>query len=162
MADKPDDMTRPAAIAAMSVLPRTGSSYPAPLAVAVAGRAKRALGDRFGLTQFGVNLVTMAPGAWSSLRHWHEGEDEFIYVIEGEVTLIDNAGEHQLAPGMCAGFKAGIPNGHHIVNKTGEPATYLEVGTRLEADNVTYSDADLTAAKVNGKWVFTRKNGDAY
>ena len=85
------------------------------------GREKRALGDVFGLTQFGVNLTTLAPGTWSAHRHWHDNEDEFVFVVEGEITLIDDAGEHLLKPGMCAGFKAGVANGHHLVNKTRRP-----------------------------------------
>src|SRR5262245_3749259 len=103
------------AIDSQSVQPRTGTIYPAEYAAALKGREKRALGDAFGLTQFGVNLTTLAPGCWSSHRHWHENEDEFIYVLAGEVVMIDDRGEHILTPGMCAGYKAGVSNGHHLV-----------------------------------------------
>jgi uncharacterized cupin superfamily protein len=153
---------RPVAVKAMEVAPRTGSNYPPELARIVAGREKRPLGDRFGLEQFGVNLTVMAPGAVSSLRHWHEREDEFIYVLDGEVTLIDNAGEHLLTPGMCAGFKAGTGNGHQLANRTATPVSYLEVGTRSPDERVTYSDVDLKGEKVAGKYLFTRKDGSAY
>lgn len=143
----------------MDVAPRVGSSYPADLAKAVAGRAKRVLGDRFGLAQFGVNHVTLAPGAASSHRHWHAVEDEFVFVIEGEITLRDDAGEHLLTPGMCAGFKGGVANGHCLVNWSGRPAVYLEVGTRSAQERATYSEADLAAEKKDHKWTFTRKDG---
>jgi uncharacterized cupin superfamily protein len=113
-----------------SVTPRVGSIYPAPFAEPLKGREKRALGDAAGLSQFGVNLVTLQPGAWSSQRHWHENEDEFIYVLEGEVTLITDAGEQVLKPGLAAGFPAGKTNGHHLVNRSDKPARYFEVGTR--------------------------------
>jgi mannose-6-phosphate isomerase-like protein (cupin superfamily) len=92
----------------------------------------------FGLTQYGVNLTTLAPGSWSSHRHWHENEDEFVFVVEGEITLIDNAGEHLLKPGMCAGFKAGVANGHHLVNKTKAPVIYLEIGTQAPIERAYY------------------------
>lgn len=152
---------KPATLAAISVEPRAGSNYPPDLAVAVAGRAKRVLGDKFGLTQFGVNHVTLAPGAASSHRHWHEIEDEFVYVLEGEVTLRDDDGEHLLTAGMCAGFKAGVENGHCLVNNTERPATYVEIGTRSAGERGNYPDADLQAVKTNFKWSFTRKDGSA-
>ena len=148
-----------ATLDAVSVEPRAGSNYPPDLAVAVAGRAKRVLGDKFGLTQFGVNHVTLAPGAASSHRHWHEIEDEFVYVLEGEVTLRDDDGEHLLTAGMCAGFKAGVENGHCLMNKTERPATYVEIGTRSADERGHYPDADLKAVKTNFKWSFTRKDG---
>lgn len=141
--------------------PRAGSSYLPEHAKAVAGRAKRALGNAFGLDQFGVNLVTMQPGAWSSHRHWHEREDEFIYVLDGEITLVNDQGEHKLTPGMCAGFKAGDPNGHHLINKTGRVVTYLEVGTRCSEEVAHYSDIDMKATKTGGKFGFTRKDGSS-
>ena len=112
----------------VSVTPRVGSTYPAPSGAPLAGREKRALGDALKLTQFGVNLVTLAPGTWSSQRHWHANEDEFIYVLDGEVTLVTDAGEKVLGPGMAAGFPAGKPDGHHLVNRSERPALYLEVG----------------------------------
>lgn len=149
-------------VRALDVTARTGTIYPQPYAAAIAGRAKRALGDLFGLDQFGVNLTVLAPGAASSERHWHESEDEFVYVLDGEVTLIDNAGEHLLTAGMCAGFKAGVPDGHKLVNRSGKPVTLLEVGTRSEGDRAHYPDADMLAQKVDGKFRITRKDGTAY
>ena len=108
-----------------SVKPRLGSIYPSPFGEKLAGREKRALGDPLGLSQFGVNLVTLAHGSWSSQRHWHTNEDEFIYVLEGEVTLVTDGGETLLGPGMAAGFPAGKPDGHHLINRSGRPARYL-------------------------------------
>jgi uncharacterized cupin superfamily protein len=112
-----------------NLTPRMGSIYPAPFAAPVTGREKRALGDPLGLTQFGVNLVTLGPGSWSSQRHWHENEDDFIYVLEDEVSLVTDEGETVLRPGMAAGFAAGARDGHHLVNRGLVPARYLEVGT---------------------------------
>jgi uncharacterized cupin superfamily protein len=158
---KPDEKTKswldPAA-----VTPRVGSIYPAPFAAPLAGREKRALGDPLGLSQFGVNLVTLAPGSWSSQRHWHENEDEFVYVLEGEVTLISDDGETVLGPGMAAGFPAGKEDGHHLINRGNAPARYLEVGTRDANEAAHYSDIDMMARKRNGKFVFTRKNGEPF
>jgi uncharacterized cupin superfamily protein len=153
---------KPCWLDAMEVAPRTGSGYPAPFAEAVAGRAKRALGDALDLTQFGVNLVTLPPGAWSSQRHWHENEDEFIYVLEGEVTLVTDEGETVLRPGKAAGFPAGRPDGHHLINRGDTPALYLEVGTRASVEQAHYSDIDMLARKEDGRFVFTRKNGDPF
>ena len=145
-----------------SVTPRRGSIYPPPFGEPLKGREKRALGDPLGLTQFGVNLVTLAPGAWSSQRHWHANEDEFVYVLEGEVTLATDAGEQVLTQGMAAGFPAGNANGHHLINRSDKPALYLEVGTRAETEEAQYSDIDMMARKVDGRFVFTRKNGEPY
>lgn len=154
-------MAKPA-IKATDIPARTGTIYPPVYAGPLAGREKRALGDAFGLTHYGVNLTTMAPGTWSSQRHWHEQEDEFVYVLEGELTLIDDAGEHLLTPGMCAGFKAGVANGHHLVNKSRTPASYLEIGKRSDSEVCHYSEADMKAAKTGGKWQLTRKDGSAF
>ena len=145
-----------------SLTARVGSIYPAPFAEPLKGREKRALGDVVGLSQFGVNLVTLAPGAWSSQRHWHEKEDEFVYILEGEVTLVTDAGETVLRSGMAAGFPAGKPDGHHLINRSGKPARYLEVGTRAATEVAHYSDIDLAGHKENGRFVFTRKNGEPY
>ena len=153
---------RPPVLRATDVAPRSGSNYPPELAKLVAGREKRPLGDRFGLDQFGVNLTTLAPGAMSALRHWHEREDEFIYVLEGEITLVDDAGAHRLTPGMCAGFKAGVANGHHLKNLTATPASYLEIGSRQTGEIPHYPDDNVKAAKIDGKYIFTRKDGSAY
>lgn len=149
----------PAAILASDVQARTGTIYPPPYAAAMAGRAKRSLGDIFGLALFGVNLTELAPGAASSERHWHEREDEFVFVISGEVTLIDDDGEHLLTSGMCAGFKAGVANGHKLVNRSTTAAIILEVGARSEGDRVHYPEADMAAVKENGKYRLTRKDG---
>ena len=154
---------RPRFVRAAEVSPRVGTNYPDRFADPCRTREKRALGNAFGLDQFGVNLTTLPPGVWSSLRHWHEKEDEFIYILEGEVTLIDDAGEYVLTAGMCAGFKAGVRNGHHLVNRSARPATILEVGTRALNDEATYPDIDLRAVKRNGgPWQPHRKDGTPY
>jgi uncharacterized cupin superfamily protein len=155
-------MHKPPFLRALDVVARTNTIYPPAYAAPLAGRAKRALGDQFGLTQFGVNLTTLAPGSWSSQRHWHEKEDEFIYVLEGDVTLVDDSGEHVLTPGMCAGFKAGVPNGHKLVNKSASPAIYLEVGTRSGEERSHYPDADMQGVKRNGAWQILHKDGTPY
>jgi uncharacterized cupin superfamily protein len=145
-----------------SVTPRLGSIYPPPFGEPLAGREKRALGDALNLTQFGVNLVTLAPGSWSSHRHWHANEDEFVYVLEGEVALVTDQGEKILGQGMAAGFPAGNPDGHHLINRSDKPALYLEVGTRAQTEEAHYSDIDMMARKVDGRFVFTRRNGEPY
>jgi uncharacterized cupin superfamily protein len=150
-------------IAAKSVEPRVGTGYPEPYRQPCLKREKRALGDQFGLTQFGVNLTTLPPGCWSSQRHWHDNEDELVYVVDGEITLIDDHGEHPMRPGDCAGFRAGVANGHHLVNKSGRPATYVEIGTRAREAKAYYPDADLQAVKVEaGPAKFLRKDGTPY
>ncbi len=136
---------------------RHGSSYPPDLARFAAGRSKQRLGDIAGLTNFGVNLVRLAPGAWSSIRHWHSHEDEFVYILEGEAVLITDAGEQLLRPGMAAGFPGGVADGHHLVNRTDAVVTYLEVGARNPADDCFYPDADLLAR--HGEDFFRRKDG---
>jgi uncharacterized cupin superfamily protein len=159
--EKPKDASR-SSLDPMSVPPRLGSTYPAPFGENLAGRAKRALGDALGISQFGVNLVTLAPGSWSSQRHWHAKEDEFVYILEGEVTLVTDAGEEVLGPGMAAGFPAAKPDGHHLVNRSERPALYLEVGTRAEDEEAQYSDIDMMARKEGGRLVFRHKNGEPY
>ena len=128
-----------------AALTRTGSGYPAPYDEPCKARRRQKLGDAAGLTQFGVNLLTLPPGVWSSQRHWHSKEDEFVWVVEGEVMLIDNDGEHLLRAGDCAGFRSGDPNGHHLVNRSDRDAKVLEVGTRLPdgSEFVDYPDADM-------------------
>lgn len=128
----------------------------------MAGRLKRPLGDLFGLTNFGVNLTRLAPGAASALRHAHSRQDEFVYILEGRPTLVTDQGRTALEPGMCAGFKAGTGNGHHLINETSQDVVYLEVGDRTPGDEGTYPDDDLRAALVDGKWRFTRKDGTPY
>jgi uncharacterized cupin superfamily protein len=155
---------KPATIRATDVSPRTASIYPAAYAKALEGRAKRSLGDVFGLSQFGVHLTVLAPGSASSQRHWHEQEDEFVYILEGEAVLVDDAGEHVLKPGMCAGFKSGVPNGHKLVNRSAGPVTYLEIGTRSTVETAHYPDpdVDMKAVKVDGKFKLFRKDGTPY
>src|ERR1700735_2122963 len=122
----------------------TGSGYPAPYDRAVAQRRRQRVGDLAGLSHFGVNLTRLPAGAWSSQRHWHSGEDEFVYVIEGELVLVTDAGEEILRSGDCAGFKAGEPNGHHLQNRSNHDALILEVGSRRPQDDaVTYPGIDL-------------------
>jgi len=128
----------------------------------MAGRVKHPLGDLFGLTNFGVNLTRLAPGGVSALRHAHSKQDEFVYIISGHPTLHTDEGESQLAPGMCAGFKAGSGNAHRLVNSTGEPVVYLEIGDRSAGDEVSYPDDDIAAKMINGSWEFFHKSGDPY
>lgn len=144
----------------ISALPvKTGSGYPGHRAALVGDRSQVSLGDPSGLTQFGANLVTLGPGAWSSLRHWHEKQDEFLVVTQGVCTLIDETGETELHPGDCAAFPAGDPNGHHLVNKSEAPASFVVVGTRTETEVGYYSDEDMMVTVDNGAFTFTRKDG---
>jgi uncharacterized cupin superfamily protein len=142
---------------------RTGSGYPAPYAADCSNREKRALGDIAGLTHFGVNLVTLKPGTWSSQRHWHSGEDEFVYLISGELALVTDAGEQVLKAGMAAGFPAGDTNGHHLINRSGRDAVYLEVGSRVDGDVCSYPDIDLhLEPDGKGDYRFVHKDGRPY
>ena len=151
----------PLALVAADVPPRTTRSlYPEPFAARMALREKRVLGDRFGLANFGVNLARIAPGGESSLRHAHATQDEFIYVLEGHPTLHTNAGATPLAPGMCAGFRAGSGDAHCLRNDTGTDVVYLEVGDRSAGDAVAYPDEDLRADFVDGRWVFAHADGN--
>lgn len=153
----------PIAIAAIDVPPRTKpSNYPEPFASQMKGREKRQLGDLFGLTNFGVNLTRIVPGAVSALRHAHTKQDEFIYILQGTPALHTDEGLTRLAPGMCAGFKAGTGNGHHLVNDTPEEVLYLEVGDRAVGDEGFYPDDDICAKLVEGRWQFTHKDGSLY
>lgn len=122
---------------------RGATGYPPPFRARVAGRSKAKLGDRFGLKNFGVNLTRLEPGAESALRHWHTAQDEFIYVLDGTLVLITDAGERELRAGMCAGFPAGRADGHHLVNRGATTALYLEVGDRAAGDEAHYPDDDL-------------------
>lgn len=138
------------------------SNYPEPFASRMSGREKRPLGDLFGLANFGVNLTHLAPNSSSSLRHAHSKQDEFVYILQGHPTLYTDEGPTRLAPGMCAGFKAGTGNGHCLVNETAEMVAYLEIGDRMPGDEGSYPDDDLKAVLVGGKWSFTRKDGSSY
>ncbi|MBK9522255.1 MAG: cupin domain-containing protein [Rhodocyclaceae bacterium] len=153
----------PVAILAAEVPARTKPSvYPEPFASRMAGREKRVLGDLFGLANFGVNLTRLAPDASSALRHAHAKQDEFIYILEGRPTLHTDEGRRTLAPGMCAGFKAGTGNGHRLINETSEVVVYLEVGDRSKGDTVIYPDDDLKATLVDGQWRFCHKDDTPY
>lgn len=153
----------PGAILAAVAAPRTKpSNYPEPFASRMTGRLKRPLGDVFGLTNFGVNLTTLAPGAVSALRHSHSKQDEFIYVLQGKPTLRTNSGLCVLEPGMCAGFKAGTGDAHHLLNETNDDVVYLEVGDRTPGDKGSYPDDDIQAELQDGRWIFTHKDGRPY
>jgi len=154
--------TRIAIEAAAAPLRALGTGYPEDLAGKLRGRENRTLGDLFGLTNFGVNLTCLKPGAASSLRHSHTSQDEFVFILEGEPTLVTDAGETALRPGMCAGFRAGTGDAHTLVNRTDRDVVYLEVGDRSAGDVVSYPDDDL-AAKLgpDGKWQYARKDGTA-
>ena len=140
------------------------SIYPEEFAARIGERIKRPLGDPFGLTVFGVNLTTLKPGAMSALRHAHEKQDEFVYILEGHPTLVTDEGETQLKPGMCAGFKAGTGNAHHLVNRGKHDVVYLEVGDRSAGDAASYPDDDLRTLKsADGqKRIFVHKDGTPY
>lgn len=156
------DRAKPAVDAA-AVEARTGTGYPAPFDADCAGRERRRLGNAFALTQFGVNLLRLPPGQWSSQRHWHHREDELIYVLEGEVVLVTDAGEQVLGPGMVAGFKAGVPDGHHLVNRSDKDAIVLEVGTRMPGEEADYSDIDmLVRLDDKGEERYVHKDGTPY
>lgn len=150
----------PPALDPATLTPRTHSTYPEPYRARVLPREKRALGDALGLTKVGVNLTTLAPGKQSALRHFHTREDELVYVVEGEVILITDGGEQTLGPGMCAGFPAGVRDGHHLENRTSAPARYLEISNRDPGDSAEYPDDDLAYSRgPDGGPVFTRKDG---
>ncbi|RMG12764.1 MAG: cupin domain-containing protein [Deltaproteobacteria bacterium] len=136
---------------------RRGTAYPPPFDRGFEGRVKRRLTAPLGLTQFGVNLVTLEPGAYSSQRHWHAKEDEFVYVVRGPVTLVTDAGETVLETGWVAAFPAGVPDGHHLTNRGPHPVTYLEIGTRAPDEVAEYPDIDLRAVKESGTFRFTTK-----
>ena len=143
----------------------TGTAYPAPYAEAVRGRARVRLGDAAGLTQYGVNLVTLPPGVASSHRHWHAHEDEFVFVVSGELVLEEDDGSHTLRAGEAAGFPAGRPVGHRLINRSDAAATYLEIGSRAPDEVSTYTDeaVDMQAVKEGGgDWEMRRKDGTAY
>jgi uncharacterized cupin superfamily protein len=136
--------------------------YPGPLADPLQGREKCKLGDAIGLTQFGVNIATLPPGVWSSQRHWHANEDEFIYVLEGEIVLVEDGGEVVLKSGDAAGFKANSGNGHCLINRGNRTARYLEVGTRAANDKVTYPDVDMMLERDSSSRRYLHKSGEPY
>ena len=157
-------MTKPIspAVDPAQVPEQSTTGYPEPFRSRVAGRHRRRLGEAAGLKNFGVNLTRLDAGAESSMRHWHAKQDEFIYVLEGVATLVTDAGRQKLPAGSAAGFPAGRADGHQLVNETDRPVLYLEIGDRTPGDAATYSDVDLAAKLVDGKWVFTHKDGRSY
>lgn len=159
MTDKPP----PAIMAAEAPLNTKKSNYPEPFFSRMAKREKRPLGNVFGLTNFGVNLTRILPGGQSALRHAHSKQDELIYVLEGTPTLVTNAGETQLRPGMCAGFKAGTGDAHHLLNRTDKDVIYIEIGDRTAGDSGSYPDDDIRAEMAtDGTWRFSHKDGTPY
>ncbi|HVZ50663.1 MAG TPA: cupin domain-containing protein [Pseudolabrys sp.] len=140
----------------------TSTNYPAPFNKAVEGRARKRLGRAAGLTQFGVNICTLKPGAASSQRHWHANEDELVYVLEGEVVLCEDGGETVLKAGDAAAWKAGVSDGHCIVNRSSKDAVLMEVGTRAPTERVDYSDIDMMVVRDESGFRYTRKNGEPY
>lgn len=139
---------------------REGSGYPPPFDVQCAARTRKRLGDAGRLRDFGVNLMTLPPGGWSSQRHWHSHEDEFVYVLEGQLTLVEDDGEVVLHAGECAAFPKGTGNGHHLINRSSAMAVYLEVGSRDPLDLTTCSDVDMMSSNADGR--FVRKDGTPY
>lgn len=139
-----------------------GSGYPEPFRSRMGDRSKRRLGEACGLTKMGVNLVTLAPGGQSALRHWHTLEDEFVYMVSGEVVLVTNAGEQTLTAGMCAGYPAGARDGHHFLNRSKAPAQYLEIGNRIDGDNAFYPDDDLVWVDVDGETRAVHRDMNVY
>jgi uncharacterized cupin superfamily protein len=139
---------------------RQGSGYPPPFDAPCADRTRRRLGNAGGLTDFGVNLMTLPPGGWSSQRHWHSHEDEFVYLLEGELVLVEDGGETLMHAGDCCAFAKGAGDGHHLINRSTATAVYLEVGSRQPDDLTTCSDIDLMSANADGR--FVHKNGTPY
>ena len=142
--------------------PRIASGYPEPYRSQVLPREKRALGDPLGLKTIGINQTILAPGKESSMRHWHTHEEEFVFVLSGEVVLHTDAGEQVLKAGMCAGFPLGTTDGHCLINRSSQPAVYLEVSNRHPEDKAFYSEADLKFHGVNARPMFTRKDGSSF
>jgi uncharacterized cupin superfamily protein len=140
----------------------SSSNYPQPYRQAVAGRQRLRLGNAAGLDQFGVNLTTLKPGAWSSQRHWHEAEDELIYVLEGELVLCEDAGEIMLRPGDAVGWKANSGNGHCLINRSGRDAVFLEIGTRSTHERVVYPDIDMRVERDASGSRYLHKSGEPY
>jgi uncharacterized cupin superfamily protein len=138
------------------------TNYPEPFNRAVEGRSRRRLGNAAGLDQFGVNLTTLKPGSATALRHWHEKEDELVYILEGEVVLIEDAGETLLKRGDAAGFKANVRNGHHLVNKSKSDAVLLEIGTRSKNERAEYADIDMQVIRDESGFRYLHKDGEPY
>ena len=145
-----------------SIEEKRGSLYPEPFKSRMGDRAKRRLAQACGLKALGVNLVTLGPGGQSALRHWHTLEEEFVYVLEGEVVLVTNEGEQTLRAGMCAGYPARSGDGHHFINRSQRPARYLEIGTNVDGDQAFYPDDDLMWIETENGMVATHKDGRRY
>jgi uncharacterized cupin superfamily protein len=145
-----------------SLAPDWRSNYPLAFKKAVEGRERKRLGNAVGLTQFGVNLTRLTPGAASSLRHWHSEEDELVYMLEGEVVLCEDDGETLLKPGDAAGWKAGIANGHCLINRSDRDAVYLEIGTRAPRERAEYSDIDMLVVRDHSGSRYMHKSGEPY
>ena len=143
-----------------AVATRQGAGYPPPFDAPCAARTRRRLGDAGGLSDFGVNLMALPPGSWSSQRHWHSHEDEFVYVLQGELTLVEDGGETTLRAGDCAAFPRASGNGHHLINNSSALAVYLEVGSRQPQDLTTCSDIDMMSSNADGR--FVHKDGSPY
>ena len=141
---------------------RAGTFYPPPYDKPCRARYRRALGDAAGLGQFGINLTRLPPGGWSSQRHWHTKADEFVYVVEGELVLVTDAGEEMLKAGDCAGFPVGDGNGHHLQNRSGRDALYLEIGSRVAGDSALYPDIDLVFPPEGKPALYTHRDGTPY
>src|SRR5262245_15497127 len=157
------DLLPTAIVAADAPLRAKATNYPEPFASRMQGREKRPLGDLFGLANFGVNLTRLRPGAIPALRHAHSKQDEFVYILDGEPTLITDSGETRLRPGMCAGFRGGSGDAHHLLNRTRTDVLYLEIGDRIAGDGVSYPDDDIQAVLApDGRWTFARKSGAPY
>ena len=156
------DSAKPPVIDPATLPERTGAPYPPPFRAPVEARRWRVLGDAAGLTQFGVNVVELPPGCWSSQRHWHSHEDELVYVLEGELVLVTDAGERLLTAGLAAGFPGGKPDGHHFINRSGKTARYLAIGSRIAADLCDYSDIDMREARGPDGNYFADKAGRPY
>ena len=145
----------------LSAVPvQTGSTYPPPFDLPCNDQSSLRLARHTGLSAFGVNLTTIGPGAWSSQRHWHSHEDEFVWVLEGELTLVTDAGEEILRPGDCAAFRRGDPDGHHLVNKSSAPAKVLEIGNADAQDRCVYPDIDMIAEP--GSAAYSHVDGALY
>jgi uncharacterized cupin superfamily protein len=140
----------------------TATNYPEPYRQAVAGRRRKRLGNAVGLTQFGVNLTTLTPGAWSSQRHWHETEDELIYMLEGELVLCEDGGETVLKPGDAAGWKANVADGHCLINRSERDAVFLEIGTRSVNERAFYPDIDMQVKRDASGARYLHKSGESY
>lgn len=139
---------------------KKGTIYPDQFKAPCEERLAQVVGTPLGLSQFGVNIVTLPPGCWSAHRHWHETEDEFVYVIEGEISLVTDDGKQVLGAGAVAGFPAATPDGHHLINESDKPARYLVVGTKVKEDHVVYPDVDLVLERKEGRIIFSNRAGE--